>query len=276
MVADPGSSAIATSIVGFWVLLVATVRMFSIYGRVVAGDNRNRRHIAQIAIGFSAAVSICTGVASVLNTLGRADVLGAISIAWVISIPVALGLAAFFAQVDRSTSLTDFQATTAQQIIALSSIAAFTCLLVAPAVQFALHYESPPGDQVYNQTLGASGEATGPISITTPAKIVFDIKASGVLNIKAGLSFNCAAQLFGPSHNLMGNDWGYSNIKTLVSPGEYTLRVESRYRRDEACYPEFTADMVLKSLGELLLGTVPSNSRPGRFSVDIDLRTKPG
>jgi hypothetical protein len=238
------SSALA--IVGVLVL-IAIVRSCSIYGRVWR-DNVSRRQMAQIAFGFCASVLTLTAIVSLLNAV-NIPALSAASGFWIFALPVILGLAAFFAQSDRSASLARSKETIARRIVVISCIAVFAVLLVVPAFQSLSQPAIGPTDVDVELNVDAIKE----LQVGTPANVRIRTKEPGELSIVSRGS-GCSARLLGQLQEPLARDLSPISIHQAVVPGTYTLTVESV--RGRACGPLLSTDQATDALGRLVIGAV--------------------
>jgi hypothetical protein len=225
-------------------LLIALVRLCTIYGRIEQGS-LNRRQMAQIGFGFCASTLILTAAVSISIAAGAPS---DTSWFWLFCLPITLGLAAFFAQVDRSVSLARAKEPLRRRIVVFSTFAAFAVLLVAPVFQSLRQSDK----DVTSTDLVLDGLKD--LQVTTPANITFTTKVPGTLSVNIPRS-DCYADLFGPSHQTLQRDTPTVSFEKKIDPETYTLAVAGRL--GGACRTTATMVVAVNDLGRLLLGTVP-------------------
>jgi hypothetical protein len=274
-----GSWALA---ICFWLLLIATVRLFTICGRL-SNKDRNLRYFGQVIVGFSAGMLVCIAFPFASHLLEMdSKVVSILCVA--VLIPMALGLGAFFAQIDRSATLSYVEATTAQRVASYAIIAIFACCFIAPGIQVLRLGPGAYPQGVEYREYREYHRFTEPvenrtIEIGTPAKITIDTsgeKASEKLNVTAALkSSNCTAELFGLDQKTpLGHGSGSVYINQTVVPGQYTLSIHGRLQLegDRPCAPGVTIEEVVGAFGRLLSGTAPLS---GFTSFNVTVRLKP-
>jgi len=249
VILDPDSAKKAALAILAGLLLIALVRLCTIYGRI-AQDNLNRRQMAQIGFGFCASALIMTAAGSILNAVQASSV----SYFWIFFLPVTLGLAAFFAQVDRSASLAQAKEPVGRRIIVFSTIAAFAVLLVVPVFRSLGQGQvgTVPVPTVENVELnfGASRQ----LQVVTPAHVKITTKEPGELSIYIP-GDRCHASLFGPLHEFLKRDSPTVSIRQNTTPETYTLEIASQ--QGKACGPALGMAQTANALGRLFLGKIP-------------------
>src|SRR5262249_22574290 len=95
LVIEPTDVSNYALILVWWLALIASARLLIICGRV-GYNSLDRTQIVQVAFGFSGAVLIWTLIGFIASKLAADPEI--VSTLWLMSIPIALGLAAFFGQ----------------------------------------------------------------------------------------------------------------------------------------------------------------------------------
>jgi len=258
VIIDPDSAKKSALAILAGLLLIALVRLCTIYGRI-AQDNLNRRQMAQIGFGFCASALIMTAAGSILNTVYASSG----SYFWIFFLPVTLGLAAFFAQVDRSASLAQAKEAVGRRIIVFSTIAAFAVLMLVPVFQSFLQARpdlAPPDEEV-ELAAGAVRE----LRVKTPARVRITTKVPGELSINVPTS-GCNANLLGPLNQSLKRDTPPVSIRQIIAPETYTLEIASVLGKE--CGPALNMAQTANALGRLFLGNI---SNPPTTLVSLRL-----
>jgi hypothetical protein len=254
-VADPDNAETYALALLSVLLLIALVRLCTIFGRIEQ-SNLNRRQMAQIGFGFCASTLIFTAAVSILNAVGASS---AVSWFWLFSLPVILGLAAFFAQIDRSASLARAKEPLGRQIIVFSTFAAFAVLLVVPIFQSLRQPEQNPTSVDVELNTPELKE----LKVATPANVTVTTKVPGDLSVDIPAG-DCYASLFGPSHQQLQRDTPPVYFRQFISPGVYTVEIAGRLGR--GC-TSVNMNGAVAALGRLLLGTIPQRGAVVRLRL---------